>query len=107
MYPPQFGFHASIPPMPTPLVAPAPWIGPTEDVDAENAKIASQVGVTKPIPGQATDELQYWVRELGGVYSLRTTRDIKENCQPGQWMYSTSGYPYFIRENADLKAPGH
>lgn len=79
-----------------------PWNGPTKaEVDAQNAKIAEEIGATKPIrliPYQATPGQQFWVKELNGAFTLHTTNDIMENCQPGRWAYASAGYPYFVRE---------
>ncbi|GAD93562.1 predicted protein [Paecilomyces variotii No. 5] len=81
-----------------------PWRGPTKkEVEEQNAKIAGKVGVTKPaqlIPYEAADGQQWWVRELDGSFTLRTTNDIMENCQPGRWAYASAGYPYFVRAEA-------
>ncbi|KAJ9365795.1 hypothetical protein DTO280E4_91 [Paecilomyces variotii] len=81
-----------------------PWRGPTKkDVEEQNAKIAEKVGATKPaqlIPYEAADGQQWWVRELDGSFTLRTTNDIMENCQPGRWAYANAGYPYFVRAEA-------
>lgn len=89
-----------------PLVPPRgdgsiPFLGPTKkEVEAQNAKIAEKVGATKPaqlIPYEAVNGQQWWVRELDGSFTLRTTNDIMENCQPGRWTYASAGYPYFVR----------
>ncbi|KAL2000809.1 hypothetical protein VTN02DRAFT_2597 [Thermoascus thermophilus] len=73
------------------------WNRPTKvEVDAQNAKIAAEIGATKLY--QATPGLQCWVKELDGAVTLRTTSNIMENCQPGRWAYASAGYPCFVRE---------
>ncbi|KAM5458435.1 hypothetical protein MaudCBS49596_000348 [Microsporum audouinii] len=96
---------------PTPLRAtyqvPAgtvPWVGPTRaEVDAQNLAVARATGAMRPqsmVPYRPAEGQQWWCRELDGSYTLRTTNDIMENLQPGYWAYSSSGYPYFIRQAA-------
>lgn len=96
---------ASLPASPAPVAVPngtVPWMGATKaEVDAQNAKIAEEVGATKPIkliPYQAAPGQQFWVKELDGGFTLHTTDDIMESCQPGRWTYASAGYPYFVRE---------
>lgn len=98
------GFASSFSP-PPPVAVPngtVPWMGATKaEVDAQNAKIAEEVGATKPIkliPYQAAPGQQFWVKELDGGFTLHTTDDIMESCQPGRWTYASAGYPYFVRE---------
>ncbi|KAK2875953.1 hypothetical protein FQN49_001495 [Arthroderma sp. PD_2] len=81
-----------------------PWIGPTRaEVDAQNLAVARATGAMRPqsmVPYRPAEGQQWWCREVDGSYTLRTTNDIMENLQPGYWTYSSSGYPYFIRQNA-------
>lgn len=78
-----------------------PWYGKTKaQVDAENIAIARQVGATKPVqlvPYNPSPEQQFWCRELDTSYTLRTSKDITENLQPGFWQYAEGGYPYWVR----------
>ncbi|EFE39360.1 hypothetical protein TRV_05953 [Trichophyton verrucosum HKI 0517] len=79
-----------------------PWIGPTRaEVDAQNIAVARATGAMRPqsmVPYRPAEGQQWWCREVDGSYTLRTTNDIMENLQPGYWAYSSSGYPYFIRQ---------
>ncbi|EFR01182.1 hypothetical protein MGYG_04184 [Nannizzia gypsea CBS 118893] len=81
-----------------------PWIGPTRaEVDAQNLAIARATGAMRSqsmVPYRPAEGQQWWCRELDGSYTLRTTTDVMENLQPGYWAYSSSGYPYFIRQAA-------
>lgn len=81
-----------------------PWIGPTRaEVDAQNIAVARATGAMRPqsmVPYRPAEGQQWWCREVDGSYTLRTTNDIMENLQPGYWAYSSSGYPYFIRQAA-------
>ncbi|MCJ1258001.1 hypothetical protein MMC24_005829 [Lignoscripta atroalba] len=97
---------------PAPAPAPAPaspkpanhayWHGSSKaDVDQQNIAIAQATGATKPtqlVPYKPSAEQQWWCRELDATWTLRTTREIQEELQPGFWQYaSPGGYPYFIR----------
>ena len=78
------------------------WYGRTkEQVDAENIAIAQKVGTNKPVqlvPYNPSGEQQFWCRELDSSYTLRTSKDITENLQPGFWQYAQpGGYPYWYR----------
>ncbi|OAL71343.1 hypothetical protein A7D00_4244 [Trichophyton violaceum] len=81
-----------------------PWLGPTRaEVDAQNIAVARATGAMRPqsmVPYRPAEGQQWWCREVDGSYTLRTTNDIMENLQPGYWAYSSSGYPYFIRQAA-------
>lgn len=41
---------------------------------------------------------EYYVRELDGLWSLRTASEVHKDCRPGFWMPSESGWPIWIRE---------
>ncbi|KAL8689710.1 MAG: hypothetical protein Q9218_004673 [Villophora microphyllina] len=77
------------------------WLGSTKaQVDAQNAALAKHVGAYEPIqlvPATSAPGQQFYCRELGGAYSLRTTTDIETSCQPGVWHTAKTGYPYFVR----------
>ncbi|EEP79071.1 predicted protein [Uncinocarpus reesii 1704] len=81
-----------------------PWVGATRaEIDAQNIAIAKATGATRPqsmIPYKPADGQQWWCREIDGSYTLRTTNDIMENLQPGKWVYSSTGFPYFVRQPA-------
>lgn len=99
----QAQYASPAPPQPAaqPQHGAVPWQGPTvAQVNARNAAIAAAVGANRPhalIPYKPADGQQWWCRELDGSYTLRTTNDIMENLQPGEWHRSVSGYPYFVR----------
>ncbi|TPX23888.1 hypothetical protein DIZ76_013231 [Coccidioides immitis] len=81
-----------------------PWQGATRaEIDAQNIAIAKATGATRPqslVPYKPAEGQQWWCREVDGTYTLRTTNDIMENLQPGKWIYSSTGFPYFVREPA-------
>ncbi|KAI1944757.1 hypothetical protein LOZ12_000307 [Ophidiomyces ophidiicola] len=87
-----------------PPVAAVAWQGATRtEINTQNIAIANATGATRPqtlVPYKPADGQQWWCRELDSSYTLRTTTDIMENLQPGRWVYSSSGYPYFIRQPA-------
>ncbi|KAF3895350.1 hypothetical protein GTR04_3654 [Trichophyton interdigitale] len=102
----QVPYISPAPPRPTYQVpaGTVPWIGPTRaEVDAQNIAVARATGAMRPqsmVPYRPAEGQQWWCREVDGSYTLRTTNDIMENLQPGYWAYSSSGYPYFIRQAA-------
>ena len=49
------------------------------------------------VPYQPSDDTQYWVRELDGDWTLRTSKDVGDNCQPGYWQMGGEGYAHFVR----------
>ncbi|EER27651.1 hypothetical protein CPC735_029870 [Coccidioides posadasii C735 delta SOWgp] len=81
-----------------------PWQGATRaEIDAQNIAIAKATGATRPqslVPYKPAEGQQWWCREVDGTYTLRTTNDIMENLQPGKWIYSSTGFPYFVRQPA-------
>ncbi|WEW56159.1 hypothetical protein PRK78_001594 [Emydomyces testavorans] len=89
-------------PVVQPCQGAVPWPGATRaEIDAQNIAIAKATGATRPqslVPYKPADGQQWWCRELDGSYTLRTTNDIMENLQPGQWIYSSTGFPYFVRQ---------
>ncbi|KAI9676010.1 MAG: hypothetical protein M1817_000753 [Caeruleum heppii] len=81
------------------------WNGNTKaEIDRQNLVIAQNTGVMQPkalVPDKASDDQQWWVRELDGGYTLRSTQAIQDSLQPGYWTYAQNGgYPYFIRQKA-------
>lgn len=78
------------------------WHGGSKtEVDMQKIEIAQATGVTKPVQliphGTSTDQ-QFYVKELDGSWTLRTTTDIMGSCQPGRWEYAQGGYPFFVRK---------
>jgi len=50
------------------------------------------------VPDIPTPQTQYYCKELDGSYTLRSTNEIMNSCQPGHWMKAAAtGLPYFIR----------
>lgn len=81
------------------------WRGLTkEEVDAQNLRIARNVGATQPrqlVPADAQPGQMWWVRELDGSWTLRNTYTIQNALQPGFWSFAPyGGYPYFTRQAA-------
>ena len=95
-------YPAAAVPAPEPAASAQYWRGATKaQIDAENAAIARDTGAAEPhrmVPYKASNDQQFWCRELDGSYTLRTATDIMEGAQPGYWQRGESGYPYFIRE---------
>ena len=53
------------------------------------------------VPEVPTGNTQYYCKETNGSWKLRTTNDIMNHCQPGDWrIHPESGYPYFVRKTA-------
>ena len=53
------------------------------------------------IPQVPSGDTTYWCKELNGNWQIRSTNDIMNNCQPGDWRkHSTTGYPFFVRKAA-------
>lgn len=53
------------------------------------------------IPEVPTGNTTYYCKELDGTWQIRSTNDIMNNCQPGDWRnHSKTGYPYFVRKTA-------
>ena len=51
---------------------------------------------------EPTGNTKYYCKELNGTWLVRTTNDIMNNCQPGDWhTHSQTGYPYFVRKAKD------
>ena len=51
---------------------------------------------------EPTSKTEYYCKELNGTWTQRTTNDIMNNCQPGEWRFhSQTGYPYFVRKAKD------
>ena len=95
-------YHYVVPaPEPAKPAAEAYWYGSTkEEVDTQNHAIITANAAAKPIqlvPYEPSPEQQFYCREHDGSYTLRTGREIGEDCQPGHWQYGDAGYPYFIR----------
>lgn len=48
-----------------------------------------------------SEDTTYYCKELNGNWQIRSTNDIMNNCQPGDWRnHSTTGYPFFVRKAA-------
>lgn len=79
-----------------------PFVGASRaEIDAQNAAIHAQTAATKPVqmvPYKPEPGQQFYVRELDGLWTLRTMNEIMKDLQPGKWEKGDSGYPYFIRE---------
>ena len=62
-------------------------------------------GASQPlqfVPEVPTGNTTYYCKELDGTWQIRTTNDIMNNCQPGDWRHhSKTGYPYFVRKAKD------
>lgn len=80
---------------PTTTVRITPYDSTDTDIDID---IGMNMNTNLNEGAQQGGDRQFWVREVDGSYTLRDVRDIMENCQPGSWMGSVSGYPYFVRE---------
>jgi hypothetical protein len=76
------------------------WQGSSKaEVDMQNRAIhAAHAKPHQLVPYQPTEEEQFWCRELDGSYTLRTSKDIEADLQPGHWEYGDRGVPYFVRE---------
>lgn len=53
------------------------------------------------VPQNASPDNEYFCRELDGTWTVRTVNTIMNHLNPGQWAYSTTGYPYWIRHSKD------
>ena len=54
------------------------------------------------LPEEPTGKTEYYCKELNGTFTVRTTNDIINKCQPGDWRtHSQTGYPYFVRRSKD------
>ncbi|OKL64454.1 hypothetical protein UA08_00446 [Talaromyces atroroseus] len=42
--------------------------------------------------------MEFWVHESNGSWSLKTGKEIRDNCQPGEWKQDDAGFPYFERK---------
>ncbi|MCJ1287555.1 hypothetical protein MMC26_006907 [Xylographa opegraphella] len=75
------------------------WYGSSrQEVDVQNHAIhKAHAKPTQMVPYEPSAEEQFWVRELDGSWTLRTAKDVGDNCQPGYWQEGESGYPLFIR----------
>ncbi|KAI9783391.1 MAG: hypothetical protein M1839_003926 [Geoglossum umbratile] len=96
---------------PAQAIAPAPASGTSSNpyiyqgatksqIDAQNAAIAQTNGANQPtmlVPYKAGATQDWWVRELDGTWTLRTTATIQEALQPGYWCYGEGGVPCFVR----------
>ena len=112
MYQPAAHYYYAAP---APAPAPSPpspkpakhvyWYGSTkEEVEAQNAAIYEAhkpKKVPQLVPYKPANDQQYYCKEFDNTYSLRTAKNITESCQPGKWVTSEDGYPYFIREKKD------
>ena len=58
---------------------------------------AATAKTTQLMPYKPADEEQFWCRELDGSYTLRTSREIMDDCQPGNWQQGRERHPYFVR----------
>lgn len=56
---------------------------------------------TQLVPENAHPDNEYFCRELDGTWTVRTVNTIRKSLNPGQWAYSTTGYPYWVRHAKD------
>ncbi|OAX81951.1 hypothetical protein ACJ72_03696 [Emergomyces africanus] len=74
------------------------WFAPTpQQLHAQNVAAAQVNGAEVPrqlIPYNPPAGQAFWVSNLDGTWSLRALSEI-HNKLNGQWLNSTSGYPYF------------
>ncbi|MCJ1421901.1 hypothetical protein MMC32_008268 [Xylographa parallela] len=75
------------------------WYGSSrKEVDVQNHAIYKAHAKPTPlVPYEPSAEEQFWVRELDGSWTLRTSKDVGDNCQPGYWQQGESGYHHFYR----------
>ncbi|MCJ1437619.1 hypothetical protein MMC27_007006 [Xylographa pallens] len=75
------------------------WYGSSrQEVDVQNHAIYKAHAKPTPlVPYEPSAEEQFWVRELDGSWTLRTSKDVGDNCQPGYWQQGESGYHHFYR----------
>jgi hypothetical protein len=97
-------------PFMAPAQAPAPAAAPNNtyvyqgatksQINAQNASIAQASGSNQPtmlVPYKAKGTQDWWVRELDGTWTLRSTTTIQDALQPGYWCYGEGGVPCFVR----------
>ncbi|MCJ1442826.1 MAG: hypothetical protein MMC23_003323 [Stictis urceolatum] len=89
--------------------SPAPnavaWQGSSKDeVDMQNRAIHyEQQQKVQLVPYQEApnSEHQYWCKELDGNYTLRTIKEIGDDCKIGHWQLSKDNYWYWVRDPQD------
>ena len=87
------------------LAAPGPGqSNANHGTDRKNGGIWAN-GASQPlhvVSDVPTGETQYWCKELNGLWKTRTTNDIMNNCQPGDWrQHPQTQFPYFVRKAAE------
>ena len=85
------------------LVGPESGQGNANNASGGNGGIKAN-GASQPlhvISGPPTGDTKYWCKELNGLWKCRTTNDIMNNCQPGNWrVHPQTRFPYFVRTAA-------
>lgn len=102
--PPTAAYYYAPQPAPEPVKTNY-WYGASKaEVDKRNIEAAHATGATKPVqlvPHGTSADQQFYVKELDGSWTLRTTTDIMGSCLPGHWEYAQGGYPFFVRKKKD------